>query len=112
MGRKELQARARCPRRLMEKTLRGIAEKRAITEAVCQIAEDRLPRKKKLLFLMHYRHGYSRVDIGALVGVKGEAIGRRLTKINIELKKHDEELREKERELKGIFLKDAVCDSA
>lgn len=67
--------------------------RRNIVEAVCEIAEERLPRRKKLLFLLYWRHGYRKCDIGELLGKAGGTVHRELGRIAGELGDIDAEIR-------------------
>ena len=71
----------------MENTPRNIIylrskrlERRNLAEKYCKAAET-LTIPKKMLFLLYYRHGYSTVEIGKLLGRHSSSIQRRLHRI-------------------------------
>lgn len=53
---------------------------RSQTEMMCEEVEE-LETHERLLFQMFFRHGYTKTDIGKLLGVQYYTIARRLDKI-------------------------------
>ena len=72
---------------MSENTLRNIVylrsrniDRRNLAEKYCKAAET-LPTRKRMLFHLYYRYGYSSVEIGELLGRHSSSIQRRLHRI-------------------------------
>lgn len=55
-------------------------ERRNLIEEYCKAAET-LQAKKAVLFCLYYRHGYSTVKLGKLLGIDSTSVARRLNRI-------------------------------